>query len=324
MMHVTGTRRLPDSLALKSVRAFAPATVANVCCGFDILGFAVDFPGDEVVLRLKEEPGVVITKIVGDYGRLPLEASLNTAGVAVHSYLKALGKDHGVEIELYKNLPLGSGMGSSAASGVAALVAINHLLGDPFTREQLVSHAMEAERMACGSAHADNVAPSLLGGFVLVRDYHPLDIIKIPAPEQLYCTLIHPHIELKTSDSRRVLKPTVALKDAVTQGGNIGGLIAGLMKPDFALISRSLKDVIAEPIRSVFIPGFDTIRGEAIRAGALGCGISGSGPTMFALSENHETAKQVGEIVQLQFLNHQLKSEVYVSKINYEGARIIA
>jgi len=309
---------------LKSVKAFAPATVANVCCGFDILGFAVDFPGDEVVLTLKDEPGVTISKIVGDGGRLPLQAGMNTAGVAVQSYLKGLGRDQGVEIELYKNLPLGSGMGSSGASGVAALVAINYLLGNPLTREQLVSHAMEAERIACGSAHADNVAPSLLGGFILVRDYHPLDIIKIPAPEKLYCTLVHPHIELKTSDSRRVLKPTVPLKDAITQGGNIGGLIAGLMKPDYSLISRSLKDVIAEPIRSVFIPGFEVIRKEATRAGALGCGISGSGPTMFALSVDHETAQHVGEIIQLQFLKHQLKSEVYVSKINYEGARIIA
>ncbi len=307
---------------MKSIKAFAPATVANVCCGFDILGFSVDFPGDEVILTLKNEPGVTITRIYGDQGRLPLEANKNTAGVAVHSFLKAIGSSQGVEIELRKNLPLGSGMGSSGASGVAALVAINHLLGSPLTREQLVPHAMEAERVACGSAHADNVAPSLLGGFVLVRDYFPLDIIKIPAPP-LYCTLIHPHIELKTSDSRRVLKLTLPLKDAVTQGGNIGGLIIGLMKPDYELISRSLKDVIAEPIRSVFIPGFHTIRSEAIQAGALGCGISGSGPTIFALSKDHEAAQKTGEVIQLHFLKYRLKSDVYVSKINYEGARII-
>jgi homoserine kinase len=225
---------------LKSVRAFAPATVANVCCGFDILGFAVDFPGDEVILTLKNEPGITITAITGDHGRLPMQATLNTASVAVQSYLTSLGEDQGVEIELFKNLPLGSGMGSSAASGVASLVAINQLLGNPLTREELIVHAMEAERMACGSAHADNVAPSLLGGFILVRDYHPLDIIKIPSPAKLYCTLIHPHIELKTSDSRRVLKPTVPLKDAITQGGNIGGLIAGLMKP--GIYSRFRRD----------------------------------------------------------------------------------
>src|SRR5882757_3851506 len=309
---------------MKKIKAFAPATVANVCCGFDVLGFAVEAPADEVIMTLREHRGIVLSKITGDHGKLPLDPQKNTAGVAVESYLRSLNSDQGVAIELIKNLPLGSGMGSSAASGVAALVAMNHLLGNPLKRHELVAHAMEAERVACGSAHADNVAPSLLGGFILVRDYHPLDIIQIPAPENLYCTLVHPHIELKTSDSRRVLKPTVPLKDAITQGGNIGGLIAGLMKPDYSLISRSLKDVIAEPIRSVFIPGFEVIRKEATQAGALGCGISGSGPTMFALSVDHETAQHVGEVIQLQFLKHQLKSEVYVSKINYEGARIIA
>ncbi len=308
---------------VQSVRAFAPATVANVCCGFDIMGFAVDSPGDEVVLTLSEGPGVTIAKVVGDGGRLPTDASLNTAGVAVQSYLRALGKSPGVTIELYKNLPLGSGMGSSAASGVAALVAINHLMGNPLTRAELITHAMEAEKIACGSAHADNVAPSLLGGFILVRDYNPLDVIKIPAPAELFCTLVHPHLELKTSDSRRVLKPSIGLKDAITQGGNIGGLIAGLMKPDLGLISRSLKDVIAEPIRSVFIPGFDSIRREAVKAGALGCGISGSGPTMFALSPDVGTAERAGAMMQEQFNSLRLKSEVYVSQINDAGAKII-
>ncbi len=308
---------------MKSIKAFAPATVANVCCGFDVLGFAVDFPGDEVILTLTNESGVRIIKIIGDNGRLPLEANKNTAGVAVESYLRAINSTQGVEIELYKNLPLGSGMGSSAASGVAALVAINHLLGNPLTREQLISHAMEAERVACGSAHADNVAPSMLGGFVLVRDYNPLDIIKIPTKGDLYCTMVHPHIELKTSDSRRVLKPNVALADAITQSGNIGGLMIGLMTADYGLIGRSLKDVIAEPVRSAFIPGFEMTKQEMIRAGALGCGISGSGPTLFALSSSHQYAMQAGEAAQLQFLKYRLKSEVYVSKINLEGARIV-
>lgn len=305
------------------VRAFAPATVANVCCGFDVLGFAVDFPGDEVMLTLNESNEVTLSKIVGDGGRLPLDASKNTAGVAVQSFLKSIGKQQGVEIELYKNLPLGSGMGSSAASGVAALVAINHLMGNPLTREQLVVHAMEAERIACGSAHADNVAPCLMGGFVLVRDYNPLDLIKIPATKNLYATLVHPHIELKTSDSRRVLKPTVNLKDAIAQTGNIAGLMIGLTSEDYSLISRSLKDTIAEPIRSAFIPGFEQVRKAAVRAGALGSGISGSGPTMFALSSDHALAEKVGEVMQLEFLKNNLKSEVYVSKVNQEGARIL-
>lgn len=304
-------------------RAFAPATVANVCCGFDVLGFAVNFPGDEVILTLNMSQEVTLSKIVGDGGRLPLDATKNTAGVAVQSFLKSIGKRQGVEIELYKNLPLGSGMGSSAASGVAALVAINHLMGNPLTRGQLVVHAMEAERIACGSAHADNVAPCLMGGFVLVRDYNPLDVIKIPATKNLYATLVHPHIELKTSDSRRVLKPTVNLKDAIAQTGNIAGLMIGLTSEDYSLISRSLKDTIAEPIRSAFIPGFEQVRKAAVKAGALGSGISGSGPTMFALSPDHALAEKVGEVMQLEFLKNNLKSEVYVSKVNQEGARIL-
>ncbi|MCA4896741.1 MAG: homoserine kinase [Cytophagales bacterium] len=305
------------------IKAFAPATVANVCCGFDVLGFAVNFPGDEVILTLNMSREVTLSKIVGDGGRLPLDATKNTAGVAVQSFLKSIGKREGVEIELYKNLPLGSGMGSSAASGVAALVAINHLMGNPLTRGQLVVHAMEAERIACGSAHADNVAPCLMGGFVLVRDYNPLDVVKIPATKNLYATLVHPHIELKTSDSRRVLKPTVNLKDAIAQTGNIAGLMIGLTTEDYSLISRSLKDTIAEPIRSAFIPGFEQVREVAVKAGALGSGISGSGPTMFALSPDHALAEKVGEVMQLEFLKSNLKSEVYVSKVNQEGARIL-
>lgn len=186
-------------------------------------------------------------------------------------------------------------MGSSAASAVAALIAINHLMGNPLSRKELIVHAMEAERIACGSAHADNVAPSLLGGFVLIRSYEPLDVINVSSPEELYCTLIHPHLELKTEDSRKVLKSTVSLSDAVSQSGNIAALMIGLMQQNYALIGRSLFDVIAEPTRSVFIPGFNEIRKKVIDAGALGFGISGSGPTVFALSSNQLSAEQAGE-----------------------------
>lgn len=309
---------------MKTIKAFAPATVANVCCGFDVLGFAVDFPGDEVILKLNNSKEVTVSKIVGDGGRLPLEATKNTAGVAVQSFLQSLGVDQGVEIELYKNLPLGSGMGSSAASGVAALVAINELMGNVKSREELVPFAMEAERIACGSAHADNVAPSLMGGFVLIRDYNPLDVVKVKINLDLYCTLVHPHIEVKTSDSRRVLRSSISLRDAITQSGNIAGLMVGLAQADPLLISRSLKDVIAEPIRAAFIPGFEQVKLRAIEAGALGCGISGSGPTLFALSSTHEASLEVGEAMQLEFLKSHLKSDIYVSKINPEGAKILA
>lgn len=308
---------------MKSVRASAPATVANVSCGFDIFGFAVEAPADEVVIRLNDSGRVSIAKIEGDGGRLPLEASRNTAGVGVEAFLRKVQSSFGAEITLYKNLPLGSGMGSSAASSAAALVAINHLHGNPLTREELLPFAMESERIACGSAHADNVAPSLLGGFVLIRGYHPLDVATIPTPEGLFCTLVHPHIELKTEDSRRVLKPTIPIRDAITQWGNIAGLVVGLMKPDFGLISRSLHDVVAEPIRAVLIPGFDDIKEVAIKAGALGCGISGSGPTIFSLSQERSVAQEVATVIQKQFDTFGLKSDVFVSRINKEGAKIL-
>lgn len=304
-------------------RVSAPATVANVSCGFDIFGFAVDSPADEVEMRLTNTPGVVIRDIAGDDGRLPRDASRNTAGVGVTAFLEKTGSRFGVELVLYKNLPLGSGMGSSAASSVAALVAVNHLHGNPLKREELLPFAMEAERIACGSAHADNVAPSLLGGFVLIRGYDPLDVTSIPTPGDLFCTLVHPHLELKTSDSRRVLKQSISMKDAVTQWGNIAGLAVGLMKPDYGLISRSLHDVVAEPIRSVLIPGFDEMKSVAVQTGALGCGISGSGPTLFALSTSRETAREVGGKIQEIFTRYRLKSDVFVSAVNRQGAKVV-
>jgi homoserine kinase len=308
---------------MKKIKVTAPATVANVCCGFDILGFSVDAPCDEVILTLNNGNEVKMKSIYGDGGRLPLESNKNTASVAVQSYLQAIGENAGVEIELIKNLPLGSGMGSSAASAVAALVGINAFFNNRLTRQQLVPHAMEAERIACGAAHADNVAPSLMGGFVLVRGYHPLDVVQVPLKANLYCTLVHPHLELKTEDSRRVLKPTISLKDAITQNGNTAGLMVGLMNADYDLISRSLHDVIAEPIRSVFIPGFDHIRTKVKEEGALGCGISGSGPTLFALSRDPQIAENVGQTMQAHFLDAGLKSETYVSQINLQGAKVI-
>ncbi|MDQ2658325.1 MAG: homoserine kinase [Bacteroidota bacterium] len=308
---------------MKSIRAFAPATVANVSCGFDVFGFAVEEPGDEVILTLSETPGVRMIRIEGDEGRLPLEAEKNTAGVAVIAYLQALGSAQGVDIVLKKNLPLGSGMGSSAASSVAALVGINELMGNRFEKKDLLPFAMEAERIACGSAHADNVAPSLLGGFILVRGYDPLDVVHIPTPEDLYCTLIHPHLELNTQDSRQVLRMNISLKDAVIQWGNIAGLVAGLMKPDYGLISRSLKDVIAEPIRAMLIPGFDRIKGKALENGALGSGISGSGPTIFALSTDKAIATKVGKVISDEFEKIRLNSEVFVSRINPRGAMVL-
>ncbi len=307
---------------MKRIKGIAPATVANVCCGFDVLGFAVQAPADEVIVSLRNYPGIRITRIVGDGRKLPLQPEKNTAGVAIQSYLDSLGTSQGVELEIIKKLPLGSGMGSSAASAVAALVAINQLLENPLSKSALIIHAMEAERMACGSGHADNVAPSLLGGFVLIRGYEPLDVINIPSPPGLFCTLIHPHLELKTSDSRRVLRKSVTLNELVIQSGNIASLMIGLTQHDYDLIGRSLFDVVAEPVRSVFIPGFNDMRRKVLEAGALGFGISGSGPTVFALSKDLASAEKAGDVSLRHFEERGLPADVYVSKINQEGARL--
>ena len=308
---------------MNSVRAFAPATVANVSCGFDILGFAIDAMGDVVEVRERNKQGLQVVSITGDGGRLPFEAEKNTCAVAIKAMLDELGQDIGMEIYLEKGLPLGSGMGSSAASAVAALVAANRLLGEPFEKKQLLPFAMVAEKVACGAGHADNVAPSLLGGFVLIRDYHPLDVIKLHVPDGLHCTLLHPHFELKTSDSRSVLRDSVSLKHSTIQSGNVAGLVAGLFQEDFELIGRSLRDVIAEPYRATLIPGFYEVKEAVKAAGALGMGISGSGPTLFALSKGEKTVQSIIDAAQQVYDSIGLGVDTYHSAINTQGAFVL-
>jgi homoserine kinase len=314
----------------KYVRVFAPATVANVACGFDILGFAVAAPGDEVVAWRTATPGVTINRICGDDGKLPIDPARNTAGAAVLALLEQLAAQEcriegGIALELHKRMPLGSGLGSSAASAVAGVVAANALLGGPLKREELLPLALAGEQVSCGAAavHADNVAPCLLGGFVLIRSYHPLDVVPLPTPAQLFCTVVHPHLEVRTEDARRILRKYLLLEDAITQWGNVAGLVAGLMKPDYALIGRSLQDVIVEPVRAMLIPGFAQIKAAALATGALGCSISGAGPSMFALSDARATAAAVGQAMQQAFQSLGLTSDVYVSTINQEGPRLL-
>ncbi|OQX82578.1 homoserine kinase [candidate division KSB1 bacterium 4484_87] len=305
------------------IRVFAPASVANVACGFDILGFAVEYPGDEVEIKLKDEPGVVISTIDGDNGKLPKAPDKNSVTVPILSFLKHYRIDQGMEIKLFKKTPAGSGLGSSAASSVAGVFAANILLGEPMKQEHLLPFALDGEKAACGIAHADNVAPALLGGFVLIRSYHPLDVVKIPTPDQLYCTIFHPDLEVRTSDARKILKKNIPLKDAIVQWGNIAGLITGLMKSDYELISRSMEDVIVEPIRSILIPGFDKVKKAVMETGALGCNISGSGPSIFSLSRSDEIAKEIGEVMAEQFKLDDVSGEFYYSKINNQGPKVI-
>ncbi|MEX0772141.1 MAG: homoserine kinase [Balneolales bacterium] len=299
---------------------FAPATVANVACGFDSLGFALHEPGDEVIVKLSDQPGVNITKITGDEGKLPLDAQSNTAGVSVMAMMDSLNIEQGIDIEIHKQMPLGSGLGSSAASSVAAVVGANELLGKPLKKKELLPFAILAEKKACGSAHADNVAPALLGGFILIRSYNPLDVVSIPFPDQLYATVLHPRIELRTEDVRKIMRREIKLQSAIVQWSNLAGLIAGLMKSDYELISRSLNDIIFEPVRSLLIPGFDNVKKAAMSAGALGCSISGSGPSVFALSASQEDARQVGIAMQDALNKVELTSDLYISAINSRGA----
>ncbi len=309
---------------VKQITAFAPATVANVSCGFDILGFAIDELGDKVTVATNDKGFVEVIRITGDEGKLPKEAEKNTCSVAIQAMLDKLDVQTGFDIILEKGLPLGSGMGSSAASAAAALVAANELLGNPFSKTELVPFAMEAERIACGAAHADNVAPSLIGGFVLIRSYEPLDLIPLPVPHGLYCTLIHPHLSINTSDSRSVLRKQFTLKESTQQSGNIAGLIAALFKSDLQLLSRSLQDVIAEPSRALLIPGFYELRKEIKAVGALGSGISGSGPTLFVLSPDKETALMASKVATEVFENIVLDIDIYISEVNTRGTYVLS
>ena len=306
---------------MNEIKIFCPATIANISCGFDVLGLCLETVGDEMIIRKSDVKGIKITKIVGE--DLPLETSKNVAGVAALALLDAINYKFGFEIEIYKNIKPGSGIGSSAASAAGAVFGINELLGKPFTRKELVEFAMKGEAIASGSGHADNVAPAILGGITLVRSSAPLDIIKIESPSELYATVIHPQIELKTSEMRAVLQPMIPLKSAILQWGNLGGLIAGFYTSDYELIGRSLHDEIVEPLRGPFIPKFDVIKKTALENGALGSGISGSGPSIFALSKGIETANRIAKAMFVVYEDMNMPFEIHVSKVNPEGVKII-
>ena len=307
---------------MESVKVFAPATVANVSCGFDVLGFCLDHVGDEIIVHKSPQPGVRITKIEGQ--KLPLATKENVAGVAAEALLEKYRTDLGFEIEIYKGIKAGSGIGSSAASAAGAVFGINALLGEPFSRDQLIEFAMKGEELASGAAHADNVSPALLGGFTLVRCGKTPDVISLPSPEDLYATIIHPKIELRTADARSVLKKTILLEKGIQQWGNLAALVSALYTNDYDLISRSLVDVVIEPERSVLIPYFNEMKKAALSAGALGSGISGSGPSIFTFPKGHATAEQVQQALIETFSPLGIEFDTFVSKINPKGVQIIS
>jgi homoserine kinase len=315
----------------RSVTVFAPATVANVGSAFDVLGFALDTPGDTITATLADTPGVAVQAITGDGGVLPTDPARNTAAVSAQALLNRLiaqdsstYSEVGITLSINKGLPIGSGMGSSSASAVGGVVAANELLGCPFTRMELLPFAMEGERVACGAAHADNAAPCLLGGFVLIRSYKPLDVIPLPSPTSIAVAVVSPRMELRTSDARKILKRSVALEAAIAQWGNVAALVAGIYRNDSELMGRALTDSIIEPERGQLIPGYTEVKHAAKSSGALGCAISGSGPAIFALCRDRHSAERAATAMVAAFQHAAgVAATSYISGINTTGATVI-
>ena len=315
------------------IKIKAPATVANMVCGFDILGFAVNSPYDEMEMRwmTRAENEASITIINIDEYNLPTDPEKNVAGAALIAFLEEYEEKQNnssapkikFEVKINKLIKPGSGVGSSAASSAGAVVGANYLVGNIFSKDDLVRFAMNGEKLASGVKHADNIAPCIFGGVTLVRSIFPLEIIALPSPT-LHVTIVHPQIEVRTSDARSILRQQVLLKDAIKQWGNIAGLVAGLMKSDYDLIGRSLEDVIIEPVRSILIPGFDALKLACKQAGALGGGISGSGPSIFMLSKTKEIAIAVEKEMKQLYDGIGLPHHTYVTSINQTGVEIIA
>jgi homoserine kinase len=303
------------------IKLFSPATVANVACGFDVLGLCLDTIGDEMVVRKVDKKGVRITKIEGF--KLPFETELNVAGVSALAMYQELQLDCGFEIEIKKNIKPGSGIGSSAASAVGSVYGINALLGSPLNKTQLTQFAIKGEALASGSEHADNIAPALFGGFTLVKSVNPLEILQIPSPDNLYVTIIHPQIEIKTAISRAILPKNVPLKAAINQWANVGSFIHSLHTSDYPLMQRSLHDVIIEPHRSKLIPHYNEVKQQTLKVGALGTNISGSGPSIFSLCKGIENANKVRDVMRNIYSNTGIEFDVHVSKINTQGVKVI-
>ncbi|WP_055437365.1 homoserine kinase [Lacinutrix algicola] len=306
---------------MNEIKIFSPATVANVSCGFDVLGFCIDTIGDEMVIRKTKEKGIKITKIVG--ADLPFETEKNVASVSALALYNHAKPDCGFEIEIYKNIKPGSGIGSSSASAAGSVFAINELLGKPYNQTEVTNFAMKGEAVASGCEHADNIAPALFGGFTLVKSTSPLKVLQLPTPKDLFVTIIHPQIEVKTSESRAILPKDIPLQNAITQWSNVGSLVHALHTEDYNLLSESLKDVVVEPYRSQLIPHFNSVKTEVIKAGALGAGISGSGPSIFALSKGKDTAEAVAEAMKNAYSKTEIEFNVYVSKINTQGMKVL-
>lgn len=305
------------------IRIFSPATVANVGCGFDVFAFALNIPGDEIHLSIKSGTGVEIGEITGS-SSLPLDINHNTASVSVSAMLRYLNADFGIRLSVHKKMPIRSGLGSSAASAVGSVFALNQLLESKLPNDMLLKFAIEGEKIACGkNIHFDNSAACLYGGFVLVRSENPLDVISIPVPESLHCVILHPQIEINTSESRKLLPEQVSLVQAITQWSNTAAVVAALYKSDYELLKRSITDPIIEPARAKQIPYFYGLRDTALNSGAVGCGISGSGPAVFALADSYESANTICDKMTGYYKPNNIPFETFISKINHLGPKIL-
>lgn len=306
---------------MKTIKVFSPATVANVACGFDAMGFAFEGAGDLIEMKLIESNEIIYKNKSGI--EIPLEREKNLMTPALLAIMDDLGERKGLEVTVLEKILPGSGIGSSASAASSAVFAYNALVDGGYTAEQLIDFALEGEKMASGATHADNVAPAMLGGVVLVRDYYPLDVVHITPAKKLYCSIVHPFIEVKTKESRSILKPEIPMNVAVRQWSNLGSLVAGMLKGDFGLISRSLKDYVAEPLRKKFIPNYDELKQKLSDAGVLGSNISGSGPSVFALCESMESAEYAAKIMKTHFDNLSIANEIFASQISDQGTRVV-
>jgi homoserine kinase len=307
------------------LRIFAPATIANLGPGFDVLGLALSAPGDVVEAELSDRPGVEIVEVTGDDGALSKDPAHNVAGRAAADVLQRAADSRGMRLWLHKQMPLASGLGSSGASSAAGAVAANELLGRPLSQRDLLLSAMEGERAASGTPHADNVAPSVLGGIVLVRSYDPFEVLSLPVPPELRVVVVHPHCKVSTADARTLVKNRgYSLDHIVPNLGNIAALVLALCRSDLALLGRSIDDKLIEPLRATLIPGFAAVKDAALSAGALGCSIAGSGPSVFAFASDDETAGRIGAAMQSAFKSAaKLDSDLYSGRVNPIGARAI-
>ena len=311
------------TITQQKIRVFSPASVANVGCGFDVFGFALDYPGDEIRLSLNGGEGVRITRITGQPG-LPMAANKNTAGVSLLAMMKALNLKYGIDMEIHKKMPIRSGLGSSSASAVGSVYALDKLLDLGLSKAELLHFAQEGEKIASGNAiHHDNTGACLYGGFILVRNQDPVEIVSIPVPKQMHCVILHPHIEIDTGEARKSLPKHITLKSGVIQWANTAAVVAGLYTANYEILRKAITDSIVEPIRAKKIPFYQEIRNAALENGAAGCGISGSGPAMFTLAENKKHADMLSMRLSLIYREKNIPFDVYVSRINRNGPRVI-